>query len=145
MVAFYTPFKPDLLGIKRVVGVEGDCVELDPRRRPDCSLIEGSDDVEGGMQGVCQRGGAGGRGEQKRMCMVPAGHVWVEGDNYRASSDSNKYGPISKNLIVGKAVCVLLPWGRFRERPWEGFESQTVVRRGLGLQQTDDVLEPPDL
>jgi inner membrane protease subunit 2 len=49
---------------------------------------------------------------------VPYGHVWVEGDNWRESLDSNYYGPMSRSLIVGKAMgCVWPPerWGK----PWD--------------------------
>ena len=30
---------------------------------------------------------------------IPRGHVWVEGDNERASQDSNFYGPVSFNCM----------------------------------------------
>ncbi|KAK6614782.1 mitochondrial inner membrane protease subunit [Botrytis cinerea] len=44
---------------------------------------------------------------------IPAGHVWVEGDNAdsRKTLDSNHYGPIAINLITGKLTHVLWPWG----------------------------------
>lgn len=38
--------------------------------------------------------------------VVPFGHVWVEGDNWRRSYDSCDFGPVSKSLIDGKAVRV---------------------------------------
>ena len=59
--------------------------------------------------------------------MVPKGHVWVEGDNWRKSRDSNFYGPISKRLILGKAVAVVRPWKRFWLQPWDEYESRTKV------------------
>lgn len=41
------------------------------------------------------------------MCVfqVPKGHVWLEGDNLRNSSDSRSYGPIPYALIRGR-VCL---------------------------------------
>ena len=45
--------------------------------------------------------------------MVPRGHCWVEGDNYRSSLDSNKFGPISMGLIKGKATYVVWPPSRW--------------------------------
>ncbi|KAI1325469.1 mitochondrial carrier [Xylariaceae sp. FL0255] len=46
--------------------------------------------------------------------VVPAGHVWVEGDGGgKASMDSNTYGPIATGLIVGKVTCILWPLHRF--------------------------------
>ncbi|XP_066934673.1 mitochondrial inner membrane protease subunit 2-like [Clytia hemisphaerica] len=47
--------------------------------------------------------------------MIPKGHFWVEGDNYRSSLDSNKFGPISMGLVKGKATHVIWPpdrWSR---------------------------------
>jgi inner membrane protease subunit 2 len=43
---------------------------------------------------------------------VPQGHIWVEGDGEK-TLDSNTYGPISKSLLVGKAVYMLLPLRKF--------------------------------
>lgn len=41
--------------------------------------------------------------------IVPRGHCWVEGDNYRSSLDSNKFGPVSLGLIKGKATHIVWP------------------------------------
>lgn len=131
VVSFYTPHKPDTLGIKRIVGVEGDWVELDPRRRPDNEGVGGGVgkgevwDLMGEMHDQRNLGS-----KQKRRVMVPQGHVWVEGDNWRKSRDSNWYGPISKSLINGKAICVVLPFNRFGAKPWEHFKAKTKVKQG---------------
>lgn len=89
VVAFWAPHRPGEMVVKRVVGMAGDRVYLDERR--------------------------GGRGE----VLVPQGHLWVEGDNWRASGDSNMYGPVSASLVAGRAVCVVWPWGRIGMKPWE--------------------------
>lgn len=133
MVSFYSPHKPEMLGIKRIVGVEGDWVELDPRRRPENEGIGGGvgkAEVWDLMGEMHDQKSLGREVEHKRRVMVPFGHVWVEGDNFRKSRDSNWYGPISKSLINGKAVCVILPFHRFRQRPWDQFEGATIVRQG---------------
>ncbi|GAM85223.1 hypothetical protein ANO11243_032270 [Dothideomycetidae sp. 11243] len=93
VVAFWAPHRPDHLVVKRVVGLEGDRVTLDERRRPGAEF------------------GA--------RVVVPPGHVWVEGDNWRSSGDSNLYGPVSRSLITGRAVCVVWPLSRWWQRPWE--------------------------
>ncbi|KAF2502895.1 LexA/Signal peptidase, partial [Lophium mytilinum] len=36
--------------------------------------------------------------------VVPHNHIWVEGDNWTASRDSNDFGPISKAMVDGKAL-----------------------------------------
>ncbi|KAF2261317.1 LexA/Signal peptidase, partial [Lojkania enalia] len=50
------------------------------------------------------------RGYADGAVVVPYGHVWVEGDNWRKSFDSNDFGPISKALIDGKATRVWRGW-----------------------------------
>ena len=62
--------------------------------------------------------------------------MWLEGDNWQASSDSNYFGPVSRSLIVGKAIGVVWPperWGR----PWDSETKEkeawgrTVVLKGV--------------
>jgi len=63
---------------------------------------------------------------------VPAGHIWVEGDNRDGTKnlDSNWYGPISKSLITGKVTHVLWPWSSFGPVRWWEFKGRTSVIRG---------------
>ncbi|PRP76534.1 hypothetical protein PROFUN_15053 [Planoprotostelium fungivorum] len=45
---------------------------------------------------------------------VPTGHVWIEGDNRRVSSDSRAIGPIPMSLIEGRVIRVWWPYQRIR-------------------------------
>lgn len=50
---------------------------------------------------------------------VPPGHVWLEGDNPQASTDSREYGPVALGLVRGRVVCRFFPFNqicRFRTR-----------------------------
>eukprot|EP00743_Colponemidia_sp_Colp-15_P009129 GILK01009959.1.p1 GENE.GILK01009959.1~~GILK01009959.1.p1 ORF type:complete len:167 (-),score=13.55 GILK01009959.1:126-626(-) len=40
---------------------------------------------------------------------VPAGHVWLEGDNPDNSMDSRHYGPVPQALLQGRAVYRIWP------------------------------------
>ncbi|KAL2919860.1 hypothetical protein HK105_200777 [Polyrhizophydium stewartii] len=40
---------------------------------------------------------------------VPAGHVWLAGDNLTNSRDSRNYGPVAMGLIRGHIVCKIWP------------------------------------
>lgn len=111
VVFFNAPHKPDTLSVKRVVALAGDTVLLDTKRRPDDVLNGAVNEAARKWDVVFQR--ANGR------VVVPEGHVWVEGDNWRSSNDSNAYGPISRSLILGTATCLVWPLGEFGKRPWE--------------------------
>lgn len=96
VVAFWSPQQPLTLSVKRVIGLGGDWVELDRRRRPKDKWGE----IGGGRQWDLMRQANGstladGSSKGKRGVRVPWGHVWVEGDNWRCSRDSNYYGPVS--------------------------------------------------
>lgn len=131
VVTFWKPHKPEEMGIKRVVAIQGDTVY--PVRgyaveRKGRALGEGR--VRDVMDGL---GEDGEEGEGK--IVVPYGHVWVEGDNWRKSLDSNDFGPISKSLLMGKAMWVWRSWfglekvGDGRNKREEGMRSRVVKGR----------------
>lgn len=107
LVVFRSPQRPESAAVKRVIGLEGDVILLDPRSRP-ASVINARPNPD-----ALRWDAWGGR------VRVPPGHVWVEGDNRRESLDSNAYGPISRALIEGKAISVILPWSRMGTQPWK--------------------------
>lgn len=111
IVMYQTPFRAEGSAVKRVIALGGDTVVLDRRRRP------GTD--EDGQPKPSERTAMKGWDAMAPRVKVPYGHVWLEGDNWQASSDSNYVGPVSRSLIVGRAMrCVWPPerWGR----PWDG-------------------------
>ena len=42
------------------------------------------------------------------LLQVPAGHVWLQGDNTLNSTDSRHYGPVPYALLKGRAFCKVL-------------------------------------
>jgi inner membrane protease subunit 2 len=110
IVTFWKPHKPAEMGIKRVVALEGDTVypargyALDPEIQATrlAGLPDGLPDQD--QHSVVE--------EEEGKVVVPYGHVWLEGDNWRKSLDSNDFGPVSKGLLQGKAVWVWRQWFR---------------------------------
>lgn len=107
--------------IKRVVAVAGDTIRYvgSPRKlivngnEVDLTYVKGgkdrfsstitSDDCKRlGMQ-VAEQG-----------CRVPAGKIFVMGDNRANSEDSRILGPIDKDKVIGRAFVVIWPPGEFR-------------------------------
>jgi inner membrane protease subunit 2 len=107
IVTFWKPHNPEEISIKRVVALEGDTVI--PRDRETAT--------EGGYGGYGPRKNyTGGSGmydgkvvepDGRVRIVVPHNHIWVEGDNWTASQDSNDFGPISKALLDGKALYIM--------------------------------------
>lgn len=125
IVMYRSPLRPEILAAKRVLALEGDTVILDPRRRPGTNVLTGEfTDVDEARAESWDK--------MAPRVKVPWGHVWVEGDNWRQSADSNHFGPLSRSLVMGRAVCVVTPWARMAERPWEerGGEGRTRVVEG---------------
>jgi signal peptidase I len=103
-----SPTNPDQTVCKRVVAVAGDAVFLPPS--PWEQLAADSDSAAAPTT-------ARSRGRRVR---VPAGHVWLEGDNPHNSTDSRQYGPVPEALVKGRVLCkVWPPWelGPVRPRP----------------------------
>ncbi|BGP12692.1 hypothetical protein JCM10213v2_000609 [Rhodosporidiobolus nylandii] len=83
LVTAVSPLDPAHQVLKRVIGLPGDTVCVDPsgeRRKP-----------------------------KEEYCKVPAGHVWLAGDNTSNSTDSRDYGPVPIALIRGKIVARVWP------------------------------------
>lgn len=123
VVTFWKPHNPEQIGIKRIVALEGDTVY--PKRG--YALEEQGKRLQGGLDGLPDEDGdsvAWGR-EDKGKVVVPFGHVWVEGDNWRRSFDSRDFGPVSKGLVEGRAVAVWRGWWDVR---WVGDERDKVGR-----------------
>ena len=83
LVSLKSPMKPDRIICKRIIGLPGDVVCVDP---------------------------TGLKAPSGEHVVVPKGHVWIAGDNAACSTDSRDYGPVSMGLIRGRIiarVCML--------------------------------------
>lgn len=117
VVTFWKPHRPEEISIKRVVALPGDVVfpkrgyALDPEivRARRAHTLDGLPEVD--------EDAVGGSLEELELgrVVVPFGHVWVEGDNWRNSYDSRDFGPVAKGLIEGRAVKIWRGWFDWRD------------------------------
>ena len=77
LVTYISPLDPSRTVCKRLIGLPGDIICVDP---------------------------AGVDAPSTEHVVIPKGHVWLAGDNAEISRDSRTYGPVSMSLIKGKMV-----------------------------------------
>ncbi|WWD17941.1 signal peptidase I [Kwoniella shandongensis] len=120
-----SPMDPRQTVCKRVIGVEGDMIEIEPRRGGQRKWVDaiGKDymvDVPSSSESsfefeelssrlVPRRNGEG------QWVKVPKGHVWLVGDNMSNSTDSRKYGPVPIAMVKGKVLARVYPSPRWLE------------------------------
>ncbi len=113
--------KEDKYYIKRLVGLEGDILQVNPpilyrNHKP----IEGSKAFEYNAKQLFAYPGYQDYGmfSYGKLYTVPPASVYVMGDNSPHSFDSRYWGPVPKKELIGRAVFVFYPftgrWGRAR-------------------------------
>ncbi|XP_026405603.1 mitochondrial inner membrane protease subunit 1-like [Papaver somniferum] len=86
IVLVRSPENPKKILTKRILGMEGDKVTylVDPHNSEKCRTIT-----------------------------VPKGHIWIQGDNIYASTDSRQFGPVPYGLVQGKVFWRIWPISGF--------------------------------
>jgi len=83
LVVLLSPYDPVRPICKRVLGLPGDVVCVDP---------------------------TGEMAPSTEHVLVPPGHIWIVGDNAPYSRDSRYYGPVPMALVRGRVRARILPW-----------------------------------
>jgi mitochondrial inner membrane protease subunit 2 len=118
VVVYRSPHNPERWGVKRVIALQGDKVTPKPG-------------YPGGDEPL----------------IVPWGHVWVEGDaeDRDKSLDSNWFGPISRNLIIGRVTWVLWPWKHVAQVKWKDAELPDRLEVNAVHLHNPDALDAMDV
>ncbi|HHY41041.1 MAG TPA: signal peptidase I [Syntrophaceticus sp.] len=101
VIVFHYPLDPERDFVKRVIAFEGETIEI----RNNYVYIDGQRLEEPYIQDVVI-------GDIAPL-RVPKGHYFVMGDNRNNSEDSREWGPLDKDLVIGKAIFVYWPFSRF--------------------------------
>ncbi|KAE9963598.1 hypothetical protein BLS_009128 [Venturia inaequalis] len=105
IVTFWQPHNPEKLGVKRVIGVPGDTIVRNVKRVARQKENEGRVSGKMGME------------VPPLVVKVPRGHIWIEGDNWRNTVDSNDYGTIPITLVTARVVGIVWPPSRIGAIP----------------------------
>ena len=140
---FSNPEVDDL--IKRVVGVAGDEIVFEDGRVKVNGQVTSEPYLSPGTQTKPAPEGAGTYGHTcvaADPCKVPPGQLWVMGDNRTNSQDSRYIGPVSEDLVVGRAFVLVWPIEPHqRALKGAGPSAPGLGRRSLGAGR----LAPPSL
>ena len=109
IVTFEDPEIPSRTLIKRVIATEGQTVDL----KDGSVYIDGLKQFEPYTDGKPSYPLANSSEEITYPYTVPAGEVWVMGDNRTNSQDSRYFGSVPVSSISGKAVLVYWPIDQF--------------------------------
>ncbi|KAJ7706476.1 signal peptidase I family protein [Mycena rosella] len=82
IITLYSPLDRTRIVCKRVIGLPGDVICVDPTGQYTPST---------------------------EHVVVPKGHIWIMGDNADYSRDSRSYGPVSMGLIRGYLYARIWP------------------------------------
>jgi len=86
LVTFRSPLDASRIICKRVIGLPGDTICVDP---------------------------TGEKAPPTEHVIIPKGHFWISGDNAAYSRDSRDYGPVPAALVRGKLVARIWPPSAF--------------------------------
>ncbi|XP_062913969.1 mitochondrial inner membrane protease subunit 2 isoform X1 [Mobula hypostoma] len=109
----------------------GDIISLLSPKNPEQKIIKRVIALEGDIIKTM--------GYRNRYIKIPSGHLWIEGDHYGHSFDSNVFGPVSLGLVHARASHIIWPPNR-----WMKLQAQLPERRRPLMSQDDECVDEAD-
>ena len=110
VVVFRYPADPKKFFIKRIIGLPNEIIDIHGN-----TVIITNDENDNGFtldQPFVEKSG-----NSETHFELKGNEYFVLGDNRGASSDSRYWGAVKKELLTGKALVRLLPWGKINVLP----------------------------
>ena len=112
VIVFNSPPDPKKFFIKRIVGLPGETIDL----REDKIVIKNDANPDGYV--LDEEYLKNSTGQYARTTIIlKSNEYFVMGDNRNASFDSRAWGPLKKDMIVGRALLRLFPIENFAVMP----------------------------
>ena len=131
IVIFKYPRNPDVNYIKRCVAVEGQTVEI----RDKVLYVDGTS-VADPPHGKYTDSGTRTPGRDPRdnfgPYKVPKGYLFMMGDNRDNSADSRYWGPLARELVLGKAMIIHWSWAPDPNAPIVSTHDLLSIPKNIG-------------
>jgi len=93
LVVYTSPLDRTRVVCKRLIGLPGDVVCVDPFPDPNPGDANGQETTTSR--------------KKSQHIVVPQGHFWAQGDNRALTRDSTTYGPVPFGLLRGQARAII--------------------------------------
>lgn len=104
LIHFMSPIFRDAMNGKRLIGMPGDYIVLDPHQAPSVGGAPVPGITDWRSQAEIEKGIELKEREEPMMIEVPEGHIYAVGDNLSWSRDSRFFGPVPMALVNGKQI-----------------------------------------
>jgi len=108
VIVFKNPFNQSQYFIKRIIGLPGETVIL---KEGKVTIISGNQTIK------LEENYLGSDSTENKRVKLEAGQYFAMGDNRSVSFDSRNWGPLSRDLIRGRALLRLFPFDEISYLP----------------------------